>query len=230
MAQNPEVFDPKYIALGKQASRTNGAVTVGAPTKAYADIPQSADAKVSDDRYFVGHIDQSGLTRTEGKETNPKRNWEGVQYFLVSNSETVQLRLRLESYRNAVVQTLLHGLGVRVSDDGKTMTTAVGGNTAPRVSWDFRLAGSDGVSGMLFAPDAQVSTTSDIQYTAEDTVSVEVTLELFADEDGKYLYESFTIQDEDGKWVLPEFKAVEPEEATPSGDSAPDTEAEDVAA
>lgn len=220
MAQNPEAFDPKFIALGKQASRTNGAVTVGAPTKAYADIPQSADAKVGEERYFVGHIDQSGLTRTEGKETTPKRNWEGLQYFLLSNSETVQLRLRLESYRNAVVQTLLHGLGVKVSDDGKTMTTSVGGNTAPRVSWDFRLAGSDGVAAMLFAPDAQVSTTSDIQYTAEDTVSVEITLELFADEDGKYLYESFTIQDEDGQWVLPEFTPVEPKRQSAGGSTS----------
>lgn len=210
MAQNPNAFDPRYVALGKQASRTNGAVTVGAPTKARADIPKTADAKVSESRWFVGHIDQSGLTRTQNRDTNPKKNFEGLQYYMLSTGETVQLRLRLQSYRNEVVQVLLNGLGVNVSEDGKTMTIGVGNNTAPRVSWDFRLASSDGVAGMLFAPDAQVTSTSDIQYVAEDTVSVEVTLDLFADEDGNYLYESFTIQNGDGEFVLPDLTAVDP--------------------
>lgn len=215
---NTLVHDKDYIAVGKQ--RENGAITVGPATKSRADIPETADAKVDEDRFFVGYVDASGVTRTENSDKVTKRDMRGVDYYVLRTGESVELRLRLGAYANGVTQALLYGLGVDVSQDGKTMTTTVGGNEAPRVSWDFRLTGNSNLAGMLWAPDAQVSGHSDIVYGPDDTISVEITLTLFADDDGHYLYEAFTIQTEDGKFEVPDFTPVDISAAADTADTA----------
>lgn len=211
---NSLAHDKNYIAVGKQ--KENGAVTVGPVTRRRADIPQTATAAIDPERFFVGYIDAAGVTRTENADKVNKRDLRGVDYFVLKTGESVELRLRLGSYANGVTQSLLYGLGVEVSADGKTMTTAVGGNEAPRVSWDFRLTGNSELAGMLWAPDAQVSSHSDIVYGPDDTISVEITLSLFADEDGHYLYEAFTTEAEGGKFELPDFTPVEISDAAGS--------------
>lgn len=179
-AQHVLVGTPDQLATGAILS-----AVLGTP------LPATIDDELNTAFGDSGYVSSDGLALTPDISTSDINDWSGalVRRVLETFNGTIgwsYIETDERSLKNAfgdenvtvTPATAAHGTQIKV---------AVGGRLPKRKSWVFRMKDGDARIEIL-APDAQVTSLDEIDFTATDPVSWPITLSCYPDAAGNCLY------------------------------------------
>lgn len=141
----------------------------------------------------VGYITDDGLSRTEKINSDTKYAWGGDALAILFKNKDATLKFGFAEYLNPLTAQVIYGAAsvtttAATSTVGAKMSVSVGNQVPPKNMWVFEI-----VSGLakvrLVAPIAQISDLDDVTYKDDDISARGVTLTLFPDSAGNFLYE-----------------------------------------
>lgn len=140
-----------------------------------------------------GYIRDSGLERTEERETSDIRDWAGKLIKRKQTGFTEELTFGFLEYLNAEAAKTIYGdsaVTVTAADGthGTQIAIAVSGTEAPRLAWLFDMADGD-AKIRLVVPDGQITSTDTISYTRDGAALRTVTVTAYPDVTGNFIYE-----------------------------------------
>jgi hypothetical protein len=141
----------------------------------------------------VGYITDDGLSRTEKINSDTKYAWGGDTLAVLYKSKDATLKFGLAEYLNPLVPQVIYGTAAvtvtaATSSSGAKLTVGAGNQVPPKNTWVFEIV-SGPAKVRLVAPVAQISDLDDVTYKDDDISARGVTLTLFPDANGVFLYE-----------------------------------------
>ncbi len=140
-----------------------------------------------------GYAADTGVARSEKRDSDTKYAWGGDTLVIVQKSSTVTSKLGLAEYLNPVTQKLIYGdskvtVTAATSAAGNKMTVAGSGAPTPHKSWIFEMFSGDARIRIVY-PDAQITDLDDVEFKNDDISVRGIELTLFPDSAGNYFYE-----------------------------------------
>lgn len=141
----------------------------------------------------VGYATDDGVTRGESRDTDTKFAWGGDTIAVLQKSITITFKFTLAEYLNPLTQKLIYGDAnvaetAATSTSGTKMAVSVTSTPPPHKAWVFEMI-SGVATDRIVIPNGQISDTDDVAYKDDDIASRGVTVTLFPDSTGHYLYE-----------------------------------------
>ena len=140
----------------------------------------------------VGYITDSGVVKSEKRNTGTINAWGGDTIAATSKGYDVTIKLDLAEFLNSVTQGLIYG----AANVTTTPATASAGNLlkitatsapTPHNAWIFEIA-NDTKKVRLVVPDGKVMDTGDTTFKDDAIAAAALTLQCFPDASGAYYY------------------------------------------
>lgn len=152
------------------------------------------DATTAPDAAFqaVGYVTDSGVTKSEKRNTGTINAWGGDTIAATAKGYDVTIKLDLAEFLNSVTQGLIYG----ASNVAATAATTTAGNVlkvtatsapTPHNAWVFEII-SDVKKVRLVVPDGKVMETGDTVFKDDAIAASSLTLQCFPDASGAYYY------------------------------------------
>lgn len=157
-----------------------GSLTAAAPTTATSTLTGFSAA---------GYIGEDGITEGNERSTDRIRAWGGDTVKVVQTEHNVTYQFTFLETLNADVLKAVYGED-NVTTTAATATTgtlhevAVNAATLPHKSYVFEVKDGD-AKIRIYVPDGQITEVGEITYSDSEVVGYQVTVEAFANADGK---------------------------------------------
>lgn len=176
--------DVKNVSYAKP--KVGGAVSVGAVG---ATLPK--DAKTALDRGLksLGYISEDGLVNTNSPDSDKIKAWGGDTVLVVSAEKPDTFEFKLIEMVNVDVLKTVYGEGNVTGDLASGITVKANAEPAEPHAYVIDMVLKGGILKRVVIPNAVMSELGDIEYTDEDAVGFELTLEALPDADGNTHYE-----------------------------------------
>jgi len=156
-------------------------------------LPTDEAASVNVAFKSVGYITADGLTRSEKINADTKYAWGGDTIAVLYKNKDFTMKFGFAEYLNPLVAQSIYGTSAvtvtaATSTAGAKLAVSGGNQVPPKQEWIFEI-----VSGLakvrLVVPIGQISDLDDVVYKDDDISARGITLTLFPDSSGNYIYE-----------------------------------------
>jgi hypothetical protein len=152
------------------------------------------DASTALDAAFkaVGYVTDSGVVKSEKRNTGTINAWGGDTIAATSKGFDVTIKLDLAEFLNKVTQGLIYGdanvvATAATSTAGNLLKVTVTSAPTPRKAWVFEIRGDES-KVRLVVPDGKVMDTGDTTFKDDQIAAAALTLQCFPDASGAYYY------------------------------------------
>jgi len=157
-----------------------------------ATVP--TDASTVPDAAFkaVGYLTDSGVVKSEKRNTGTINAWGGDAIAATSKGYDVTFKLDLAEFLNAVTQGLIYGAANVVSTPasasaGNLLKVTATSAPTPHNAWIIEIL-NDSKKVRLVVPDGKVLETGDTTFKDDAIAAAALTLQCFPDASGAYYY------------------------------------------
>lgn len=152
-------------------------------------LPTDATTDLSIDFKALGYVSDDGLTNTNSPDSDTVKAWGGDTVLTIQSEKSDEFQFTLIEVLNKDVLSAVYG-GDNVTGSLSTGITVKANSDEPEeAAWVIDMIMREGVLKRIVIPDAKVSEIGDIEYTDEDAVGYELTLQAMPDESGQTHYE-----------------------------------------
>ena len=163
-----------------------GAVYVGETT---ATLPNDAKSELDTSLVSLGYISEDGLSNSNSPESDKIKAWGGDTVLVISTEKPDTFTFKLIETTNVDVLKTVYGKN-NVEGDLKTgIKLKANADPAEAHSYVVEMILKNDILKRIVIPNAVITEVGDIEYTDEDAVGYEVTIEALADKDGNQHYE-----------------------------------------
>jgi hypothetical protein len=149
----------------------------------------------------VGMISEDGLTQGFEEDSEEFKAWGQTSPFRrVITGSVRTFGMTLWETNRAIVKSLMYRIPVADLDPDEDGVSSFAESATPspdRRSWIFDVYDGDTML-RLYAPEAEVSERSDINYQSSEVAGYEVTVTVYPDSAGNLLYHLYTVDVADG--------------------------------
>lgn len=176
------------VTAGKPA--ISGAI-FRAPLSDSVVIPTDATSDLSADFKPLGYVSDDGLTNANSPNSEKIKAWGGDTVLVVQSEKEDTFTLKLIEVMNVDVLKTVYG-GANVTGSlAEGMTVSANADEPDEGVWVVDMILRGDVLKRIVIPDGKVSEIGDIEYTDEDAVGYELTIEALPDSAGNTHYEYF---------------------------------------
>jgi hypothetical protein len=152
------------------------------------------DATTALDAAFkaVGYISDSGVVKSEKRNTGTINAWGGDTIAATKKGMDVTFKLELAEFLNSIVQGLLYGDSnvtkvAATTTTGNTLAVKATSASTPKKAWVFEIF-SDDAKVRVVVPNARVMDVGDTTFQDDKIAAAVTTLQAFPDASGGYFY------------------------------------------
>lgn len=140
-----------------------------------------------------GYMTDSGVARSEKRETDTKFAWGGDTLVVLQKSYGATAKFGFAEYLNPVAAKAIYGdsnvtVTPATSSAGNKMSVKGTSAQSPHRSWIIEMLSGVAKVRVVF-PDAQITELDDVEFKDDDISARGVTLTLFPDSSGNYFYD-----------------------------------------
>jgi hypothetical protein len=155
-------------------------------------LPTTASTALDAAFKAVGYITDSGVVKSEKRNTGTINAWGGDTIAATSKGYDVTIKLDLAEFLNSLTQGLIYGTANVVSTPatstvGNLMKVTATSAPTPRNAWVFEILNTT-KKVRLVVPDGKVMETGDTTFKDDAIAAAALTLQCFPDSSGAYYY------------------------------------------
>lgn len=163
-----------------------GAIYVGETT---ATLPNDAKSELDTSLVSLGYISEDGLSNSNSPESDKIPAWGGDTVLVISKGKPDTFTFKLIETTNVDVLKTVYGKN-NVEGDLKTgIKLKVNADPAEARSYVVEMILKNDILKRIVIPKAVITDVGDIEYTDDDAVGYEITIEALTDKDGNKHYE-----------------------------------------
>lgn len=181
MANNVSNVSAGKPKIGGAIYRAALSPTLELPTDATSAIPNGYAA--------LGYVSDDGLTNTNSPDSETIKAWGGDTVLTIQSEKTDEFQLKLIEVLNKDVLQAVYGSGNVTGTIDAGITVKANSDEPEEAAWVIDMVMRNGVLKRIVIPDGKVSEIGDIEYTDEDAVGYELTIQAMPDADGQTHYE-----------------------------------------
>ncbi|WP_322630817.1 phage tail protein [Aedoeadaptatus coxii] len=166
--------------------KVGGAISVGSLG---AVLPQDAKGDLDKTLTSLGYISEDGLVNTNSPDSDKIKAWGGDTVLVVSAEKPDTFEFKLIEVLNVDVLKTVYGKENATGDLASGITIKANAAPAEPHAYVIDMVLKGGILKRVVIPNAVMSELGDIEYTDEDAVGFEMTLEALPDEEGNTHYE-----------------------------------------
>lgn len=174
------------VSAGKP--KATGAI-YRAPLSDTLTIPTDATTALPAEFKALGYVSEDGVTNTNSPDSETIKAWGGDTVLTVQTEKNDEFQFTLIEVLNSDVLAAVYGSNNVTGSLAAGLTVKANSDEPEEAAWVVDMVMREGVLKRIVIPDAKVSEIGDIEYTAEDAVGYELTLQAMPDAAGQTHYE-----------------------------------------
>lgn len=174
------------VSAGKP--KATGAI-YRAPLSDTLTIPTDATTALPAEFKALGYVSEDGLTNTNSPDSETIKAWGGDTVLTVQTEKNDEFQFTLIEVLNSDVLAAVYGSNNVTGSIAAGLTVKANSDEPEEAAWVIDMVMREGVLKRIVIPDAKVSEIGDIEYTDEDAVGYELTLQAMPDAAGQTHYE-----------------------------------------
>lgn len=152
-------------------------------------LPTDATTDLSTKFKALGYVSDDGLTNTNSPDSDTVKAWGGDTVLTIQSEKIDEFQFTLIEALSKDVLSAVYGSGNVTGSLSAGITVKANSDEPEEAAWVIDMIMREGVLKRIVIPDAKVSEIGDIEYTDEDAVGYELTLQAMPDESGQTHYE-----------------------------------------
>lgn len=172
------------VSYGKP--RIGGAVYVA---ELGTELPKDAKTKLNEAFKSLGYISDDGLTNTNSPDSDKIKAWGGDTVLVVTTEKEDTFEFTLIESVNVDVLKTVYGKDNVTGDLDSGISIKANALEIPSCSFVIDMVLKGGIVKRIVIANGTISEIGDIEYTDEDPIGFEITLEALPDKDGNTHYE-----------------------------------------
>lgn len=176
--------DVKNVSQAKP--RVGGAVYVA---EIGTVLPKDAVTKLDKAFKSLGYISDDGLTNTNSPDSDKIKAWGGDTVLVVTKEKEDTFEFKLIESVNVDVLKTVYGKDNVTGDLDSGIQIKANANEIPSCVFVIEMVLKGGILKRIVIANGSISEIGDIEYTDEDAIGFELTVEALPDKDGNTHYE-----------------------------------------
>lgn len=166
-----------------------GGAIYRAPLSDELTLPTDATTTVPAGFAALGYVSDDGLTNTNSPDSETIKAWGGDTVLTVQTEKPDEFQLKLIEVLNKDVLQAVYGSSNVTGTLADGITVKANSDEPEEAAWIIDMVMRNGVLKRIVIPDGKVSEIGDIEYTDEDAVGYELTIQAMPDTTGQTHYE-----------------------------------------
>lgn len=174
------------VSAGKP--KVSGAI-YRAPLSSGLVLPTDATTAPGTDFKALGYVSDDGLTNTNSPDSETIKAWGGDTVLTIQTEKPDEFQLTLIEVLNKDVLATVYGSSNVTGTIETGITVNANADEPEEAAWIIDMVMRGGVLKRIVIPDGKVTEIGDIEYTDEDAVGYELTIQAMPDASGQTHYE-----------------------------------------
>lgn len=174
------------VSAGKP--KVSGAI-YRAPLSSGLVLPTDATTALGTDFKALGYVSDDGLTNTNSPDSETIKAWGGDTVLTIQTEKPDEFQLTLIEVLNTDVLAAVYGSSNVSGSLTSGITVKANADEPEEAAWVIDMVMRGGVLKRIVIPDGKVTEIGDIEYTDEDAVGYELTVQAMPDASGQTHYE-----------------------------------------
>ena len=174
------------VSAGKP--KVSGAI-YRAPLSSGLTLPTDATTALGTDFKALGYVSDDGLTNTNSPDSETIKAWGGDTVLTIQTEKPDEFQLTLIEVLNTDVLAAVYGSSNVTGTIDSGITVKANADEPEEAAWVIDMVMRGGVLKRIVIPDGKVTEIGDIEYTDEDAVGYELTVQAMPDASGQTHYE-----------------------------------------
>lgn len=174
------------VSAGKP--KVSGAI-YRAPLSSGLTLPTDATTALGTDFKALGYVSDDGLTNTNSPDSETIKAWGGDTVLTIQTEKPDEFQLTLIEVLNTDVLAAVYGSSNVTGSLTAGITVKANADEPEEAAWVIDMVMRGGVLKRIVIPDGKVTEIGDIEYTDEDAVGYELTIQAMPDTSGQTHYE-----------------------------------------
>lgn len=174
------------VSAGKP--KVSGAI-YRAPLSSTPTLPTDATTALGTEFKALGYVSDDGLTNTNSPDSETIKAWGGDTVLTIQTEKPDEFQLTLIEVLNTDVLTAVYGSSNVTGSLTAGITVKANADEPEEAAWVIDMVMRGGVLKRIVIPDGKVTEIGDIEYTDEDAVGYELTVQAMPDASGQTHYE-----------------------------------------
>lgn len=174
------------VSAGKP--KVSGAI-YRAPLSSTLDLPTDATTALGAAFKALGYVSDDGLTNTNSPDSETIKAWGGDTVLTIQTEKPDEFQLTLIEVLNTDVLAAVYGASNVTGTIESGITVRANADEPEEAAWVIDMVMRGGVLKRIVIPDGKVTEIGDIEYTDENAVGYELTIQAMPDTSGQTHYE-----------------------------------------
>lgn len=174
------------VSAGKP--KVSGAI-YRAPLSSDPVLPTDATTALGTMFKALGYVSDDGLTNTNSPDSETIKAWGGDTVLTIQTEKPDEFQLTLIEVLNTDVLAAVYGSSNVTGTIKSGITVRANADEPEEAVWVIDMVMRGGVLKRIVIPDGKVTEIGDIEYTDEDAVGYELTIQAMPDTSGQTHYE-----------------------------------------
>lgn len=174
------------VSAGKP--KVSGAI-YRAPLSSTPTLPTDATTALGTEFKALGYVSDDGLTNTNSPDSETIKAWGGDTVLTIQTEKPDEFQLTLIEVLNTDVLAAVYGASNVTGTIESGITVRANADEPEEAAWVIDMVMRGGVLKRIVIPDGKVTEIGDIEYTDEDAVGYELTIQAMPDASGQTHYE-----------------------------------------